>query len=175
MIDFSDVSSLALVGAFGLVSYQYFQFEKRYKKDQKQQKFENQRVLQALAEGKLLVEQLKAETARLQKAKANAQDVGDQLNVIISEAEAEAENSERITAELKVATKAGDRTCDRITDLVSAAADLHRAIKPALEEMKDPKSKPVRKNSLVRDRVITSQLPQLKTVGENVVHFPVMK
>lgn len=178
MVDVGNLAALALLGAVGLVSYQYFQFDKRYKADQEKQKFENARVLQAINEGKGLVEQLRAETARLQKVKASAEETGDRLNAIISEAEAEAENGERIVSDLKMVAQAGERTCTRITDLVSAAAELHRAVKQPLEEMHKSPAKPPRKNSVIRDRVSAAPLPPLKVAGggdTNIVQFPVVK
>jgi len=173
--DMGEIANLALLGAIGVVGYQLYVFERRYKKDKEKQAFENARAVNAVSEGRVLLEQLKNETARLQKEKARAQDAVDQLSVIISEAEAEAENSERITAELKSAAKAADRTCSKITDVVSAAAELHRVIKPALEDMPKVKPAPARRQGVLREKPLAARLPRTISddQGANVVKFPV--
>lgn len=105
-----------------------------------------------------------------QKERVRAQEVGDNLVNIIDQAEAEAENSEKITRELKMAMHVADRTCSRITDVVSVMADLHKVIKPALDDVERPK--PARKEGVLKAKAINPKpFPKVEQLS-NVVKFP---
>lgn len=167
---YSESANLALLGAIGVIGYQLYSLERRYNKDKKKQAFDEARSSEAIAESRILLEKMKNEGVRLQKERGKAQEVGDNLSVIIDQAEAEAENSEKITRELRMAMQVADRTCSRITDVVSAAADLHRVIKPALEEASKPV--PTRREGVLKARSASPRpFPKADQLG-NIVKFP---
>jgi uncharacterized protein HemX len=65
LFDMSEISSLAIIAALGVLGYQFYAFERRYTKDKNKQAFESARTMDAVSEGRVLVDQLKKEAERV--------------------------------------------------------------------------------------------------------------
>lgn len=175
--DVSEISSLAIVAAVGILGYQLYGLERRYTKDREKQAFDNARAIDAVSEGRVLIEQLKNEAAQLQQEKILAQNVGDQLSMMISEAEAEAENTERVARELKTVVKSANKTRSNILDVVNSVAELHRGNQPQFEEKPSLKSSTSRNKGSIRESGVGKLKSSTRYGGSdtNIVKFPLAK
>lgn len=169
--DMSEISSLAIIAALGVLGYQFYAFERRYTKDKNKQAFESARTMDAVSEGRVLVDQLKKEATRLQREKILAQTVGDQLSMMISEAEAEAENSERVARELKAVVQSADRSHASILSVVNSVAELHKVLKPEQEDGAEIRSSSSRKKGMNGG----NKKMESDCSNTNIVKFPIAK
>lgn len=172
LFDMGEISNLAIIAALGVLGYQLYTFERRYAKDKAKQAFDSARAVEAVSEGRVLIEQLKNETVRLQREKSLAQTVGDQLSMMISEAEAEAENTERVARELKSVVKSADRSHASILNVVNSVAELHRVFKPDQDVGLDFKTSSSRRKSSMNE---AGKKMKSGISNTNIVKFPSVK
>jgi hypothetical protein len=161
LFDMSEISSLAIIAALGVLGYQFYAFERRYTKDKNKQAFESARTMDAVSEGRVLVDQLKKEATRLQREKILAQTVGD-----------EAEHSERVARELKAVVKSADRSHAGILSVVNSVAELHKFLKPEQEDGAEIRSSASRKKGSMNGG---NKKMESDCSNTNIVKFPIAK